>query len=262
VREKKKSISNLPPPAFLLPVPCRTSLLASSSKLSVNYTATFLKMCHGHPRYHACAHTSLIWYYCPSAKIDLETGYETPCRNATFAPAQSSSLSCPLKNCQFADKGGSWVCCKCNQGPNTQGWCSTPMTDIQDDLDALSLGGDQRTCDHGCCDDCKRFGKLVDIESNPAGANVYIIGPSRSPSPEKRVVETRKGRSRKYAYGTSSRSHRCESPYALMKGLSLDKSSESGSTAASASSSSSSSYDYRSKKSKPSKKNHKSKSRN
>lgn len=120
-------------------------------------------MCHGHPRYHECAHTSLVWYYCPSAKIDLETGYETPCRNTTFAPAQSSSLSCPLKNCQFADKGGSWICCKCNQGPNTQGWCSTPLTDIQDDMGSLRIGGDQRTCDHGCCDDCRRFGSLTQI---------------------------------------------------------------------------------------------------
>ncbi|KAH0521820.1 hypothetical protein TsFJ059_005757 [Trichoderma semiorbis] len=198
-------------------------------------------MCHGHPRCHSCAHTSLVWYYCPSAHIDLETGFETPCRNVSFAPAQSSPLSCPLKNCQFVDKGGSWICCKCGQGPNTQGWCSTPITSVQDDLDSLQLEDDQRTCDHGCCDDCKRF------------------GPSRSPSPEKRVVESRKGRSRKYGYGASSRSHRCESPYAMMKGLSLDKGSESGSTAAS--SSSSSSYDYRSKKSKPSKKSHKSKSR-
>ncbi|KAH8120815.1 hypothetical protein ACSS6W_009840 [Trichoderma asperelloides] len=198
-------------------------------------------MCHGHPRYHECAHTSLVWYYCPSAKIDLETGYETPCRNTTFAPAQSSSLSCPLKNCQFADKGGSWICCKCNQGPNTQGWCSTPLTDIQDDMGSLRIGGDQRTCDHGCCDDCRRF------------------GPSRSPSPERRVTDSRKGRSRKYAYGTSSRNAGCESPYAMMKGLSLDKNLESGSTAAY--SSSSSSYDYRSKKSKSSKKSHKSKSR-
>ncbi|KAH6603150.1 hypothetical protein Trco_007925 [Trichoderma cornu-damae] len=116
-------------------------------------------MCHGHPRYHSCAHTSLIWYYCPSAHIDLETGFETPCRNVSFAPAQSSSLSCPLKNCQFVDKGGSWICCKCNQGPNTQGWCSTPVTPVQDDLDSLGLGDEgQRTCDHGCCDDCKRFG--------------------------------------------------------------------------------------------------------
>ncbi|KAL7921268.1 hypothetical protein ACQKWADRAFT_127878 [Trichoderma austrokoningii] len=198
-------------------------------------------MCHGHPRYHECAHTSLVWYYCPSAKIDLETGYETPCRNATFAPAQSSSLSCPLKNCQFADKGGSWICCKCNQGPNTQGWCSTPLTDITDDIGSLRIGGDQRTCDHGCCDDCRRF------------------GPSRSPSPERRVAESRKGRSRKYTYGSSSRNHGCDSPYSMMKGLSLDKNSESGSTAVS--SSSCSSYDYRSKKLKSTKKSLKSKSR-
>ncbi|EHK49483.1 hypothetical protein TRIATDRAFT_189580 [Trichoderma atroviride IMI 206040] len=186
-------------------------------------------MCHGHPRYHECAHTSLVWYYCPSAKIDLETGYETPCRNATFAPAQSSSLSCPLKNCQFAYKGGSWICCKCNQGPNTQGWCSTPLADTPDDLGSLRIGSDQRTCDHGCCDDCRRF-----------------------------VTESRKGRSRKYTYGTSSRNHGCDTPYAMMKGLSLDKTSESGSAAVS---SSSCSYDYRSKKLKSSKKSHKSKSR-
>ncbi|PTB63328.1 hypothetical protein BBK36DRAFT_1126802 [Trichoderma citrinoviride] len=115
-------------------------------------------MCHGHPRYHSCAHTSLVWYYCPSAHIDLETGFETPCRNVSFAPAQSSALSCPLKNCQFVDKGGSWICCKCNQGPNTQGWCSAPIANVSDDLDSLRLDDEQRTCDHGCCDECRRFG--------------------------------------------------------------------------------------------------------
>lgn len=220
-------------------------------------------MCHGHPRYHECAHTSLVWYYCPSAKIDLETGYETPCRNATFAPAQSSSLSCPLKNCQFADKGGSWICCKCNQGPNTQGWCSTPLADIPDDLGSLRIGSDQRTCDHGCCDDCRRFGsstqRFLPLSLLSFGqVNRLMIGPARSPSPERRVTESRKGRSRKYTYGTSSRNHGCDTPYAMMKGLSLDKTSESGSAAAS---SSSCSYDYRSKKLKSSKKSHKSKSR-
>ncbi|PTB72314.1 hypothetical protein M440DRAFT_1096379 [Trichoderma longibrachiatum ATCC 18648] len=115
-------------------------------------------MCHGHPRYHSCAHTSLVWYYCPSAHIDLETGFETPCRNVSFAPAQSSALSCPLKNCHFVDKGGSWICCKCNQGPNMQGWCSAPIANAPDDLDSLRLDDEQRTCDHGCCDDCRRFG--------------------------------------------------------------------------------------------------------
>ncbi|KAL7941330.1 hypothetical protein V8C42DRAFT_182399 [Trichoderma barbatum] len=139
-----------------------TSYTCSFSSIT-NYHS--LKMCHGHPRYHSCAHTSLVWYYCPSAHIDLETGFETPCRNVSFAPAQSSPLSCPLKNCQFVDKGGSWICCKCNQGPNTQGWCSTPMANIQDDLDSLQLEDVQRTCDHGCCDDCKRFGTLATLGS-------------------------------------------------------------------------------------------------
>ncbi|KAF7553828.1 hypothetical protein G7Z17_g3344 [Cylindrodendrum hubeiense] len=66
-------------------------------------------MCHGHPRHHPCAHTSINWHYCPSALIDLETGYETPCQHTTFAPAQSISSDCPLQNCQFKDKGGTWT---------------------------------------------------------------------------------------------------------------------------------------------------------
>lgn len=116
-------------------------------------------MCHGHPRHHPCAHTSINWHYCPSALIDLETGYETPCRNTTFAPAQPISTDCPLQNCQFKDKGGSWTCCSCKQGPNTRGWCTMPMSRVQRNPESMAFEEMESTCDHGCCTQCIRAGE-------------------------------------------------------------------------------------------------------
>lgn len=124
--------------------------ILSSQPVPVNH---IIVMCHGHPRYHSCAHTSMKWHYCPSASIDLETGYQTPCHNVSFAPSQGSSASCPLQTCHFKEKGGRWMCCQCKQGPNTQGWCTSTQT---------MLGGDCAsyvTCDHGCCNKCIRLGK-------------------------------------------------------------------------------------------------------
>jgi hypothetical protein len=113
-------------------------------------------MCHGHPRYHSCAHTSMVWYYCPSASIDLQTGYEAPCRNVTLAPSQASRTSCPLSVCYFKEKGGQWTCCQCKQGPNLQGWCTMPLGLSNGDVNLSSQL--QMTCDHGCCKSCKKSG--------------------------------------------------------------------------------------------------------
>ncbi|KAK4032006.1 hypothetical protein C8A01DRAFT_20863 [Parachaetomium inaequale] len=79
-------------------------------------------MCHGHPRYYSCSHQSVTWHYCPSALIDLETGYETPCSNITFAASQPSTSKCPLANCDFHNTGSDkWKCCQCG-GQNSSGW--------------------------------------------------------------------------------------------------------------------------------------------
>ncbi|KAK5996135.1 hypothetical protein PT974_04563 [Cladobotryum mycophilum] len=204
-------------------------------------------MCHGHPRYHPCSHTSLNWYYCPSASIDLETGYENPCRNVSFAPAQSSHLSCPLQHCYFSDKEGSWICCMCNQGPNTRGWCATPIVGGDDDMDSYKQEG-QKTCDHGCCDNCLR------------------ADPSPSPPPEKRRRDIRKAasKSRKCGHKSSSSQRHCDPPFSLMGGLSLDKPQEESATALPTMSSEQDNptykieLDYRSKKPKTSKKSQKS----
>ena len=115
-------------------------------------------MCHGHPRYHPCSHTSINWYYCPTALIDLETGYETPCSNVSFAPAQTTKLDCPLKHCDFKGKGGLWICCSCKQGPNTHGWCMMPRSRLRRNSDTFAVEEIQTTCDHGCCKECTRFG--------------------------------------------------------------------------------------------------------
>ncbi|KAL6920957.1 hypothetical protein FSST1_004983 [Fusarium sambucinum] len=140
-------------------------------------------MCHGHPRHHPCAHTSINWHYCPSALIDLETGYETPCSKMSFAAAQPTKSDCPLQNCQFKSKGGSWTCCACQQGPNTQGWCTKPLSRLTMNPESFSLETVETTCDHGCCSECVRY--------------------------EMAFSEIRRGSaSRKFGYGSATKSHR------------------------------------------------------
>ncbi|KAI1800436.1 hypothetical protein F4811DRAFT_556804 [Daldinia bambusicola] len=82
-------------------------------------------MCHGHPHYHPCSHTSVKWLYCPEAMFDLDTGYETPCSNPIYSTPQPTNVDCPLQNCNFKALMGSWNCCVCGKGPNTQGWCTS-----------------------------------------------------------------------------------------------------------------------------------------
>ncbi|TDZ35599.1 hypothetical protein C8034_v000660 [Colletotrichum sidae] len=156
-------------------------------------------MCHGHPRWHPCSHTSINWHYCPSALIDLETGVETPCTHLSYATAQPSNADCPLVNCQFKAMGGSWTCCQCGQGPNTQGWCMMPRTPHNTHgMDAET----SRTCDHGCCVDCVRY---------PT---------TRAATPDMTFSELRKGTaSRKFGYGSATRSHRRGSALSKISGF-------------------------------------------
>ncbi|KAI1749694.1 hypothetical protein F4782DRAFT_549473 [Xylaria castorea] len=103
-------------------------------------------MCHGHPHYHPCSHTSVKWLYCPEAIFDLSTGYETPCANPIYSTAQPVNSDCPLQNCNFKALKGSWTCCVCGQGPNAQGWCTVlrramnwnPVTKSMENMDVPS----------------------------------------------------------------------------------------------------------------------------
>lgn len=124
-------------------------------------------MCRGHPKHHRCAHTSVSWYYCPSAHLDMFTGAVSPCGNPIMSDSQPTKAGCPLQHCRFAAKGGSgagggWVCCQCGRGPNTRGWCAQRMTAAQvvglDPGEEVLAGQLQATCDHGCCDDCTGTG--------------------------------------------------------------------------------------------------------
>ncbi|KAF4975053.1 hypothetical protein FZEAL_8122 [Fusarium zealandicum] len=206
-------------------------------------------MCHGHPRHHPCAHTSINWHYCPSALIDLETGYETPCSNISFAAAQPTTTDCPLQNCQFKNKGGSWTCCSCQQGPNTQGWCTMPLSRFEMNRDSFSVEAVETTCDHGCCSQCIRYGS------------------SRDATPDMTFSEMRRGSaSRKFGYGSASKSHRRGSAFSLTGGFpSVSEEESSSSPSTSKSSSGGSGYkvdlDYTSSKAKSSKKRHKGKTR-
>lgn len=162
-------------------------------------------MCHGHPRDHPCAHTSINWYYCPTANIDLDTGFETPCNNVSFAPPQRSTLDCPLQLCGFKDKGGNWLCCECKQGPNSLGWCTMPTRIMSQSLNSTSFG-EQRltTCDHGCCRDCVSLGTS---ESRVYRGRLTTVAPTQGPSPEMSLSDMRRGSTSRKGYG-SSRTYR------------------------------------------------------
>ncbi|KAL2175174.1 uncharacterized protein P884DRAFT_228764 [Thermothelomyces heterothallicus CBS 202.75] len=112
-------------------------------------------MCHGHPYHHTCGHQSVNWHYCPSALIDLETGYETPCHNTTFAASQASASPCPLANCDFRSAGsGGWTCCKCG-GRNDSGWCVNASPEPRWEMNPVTNEWEWLDrCDHGCCRSC------------------------------------------------------------------------------------------------------------
>ncbi|KAI0427241.1 hypothetical protein F5Y09DRAFT_333513 [Xylaria sp. FL1042] len=153
-------------------------------------------MCHGHPHFHPCSHTSVKWLYCPEANFDLSTGYGAPCANPIYSTAQPVKTDCPLKNCNFKALKGSWSCCVCGQGPNTQGWCTVlrgamswnPLTQRMENMDV--------PCGHGCCGKCSRY---------PS---------SRGSTPEMSFAEVRKGRSSRKSHGSNRNSgHRRPSAY-------------------------------------------------
>ncbi|KAI1499555.1 hypothetical protein F5X99DRAFT_273194 [Biscogniauxia marginata] len=151
-------------------------------------------MCHGHPHYHPCSHTSVKWLYCPEAIFDLDTGYETPCSNPIYSKPQPTTLDCPLQNCNFKVLKGSWNCCVCGKGPNTQGWCT--MLRHRVDFNPLTgrVENMELPCGHGCCSMC-------------SGSSA-----SRSSSPEMSFSEVRKGKSSRKAYGSSRSSANKRSP--------------------------------------------------
>ncbi|KAL0932596.1 uncharacterized protein CTRU02_211559 [Colletotrichum truncatum] len=167
-------------------------------------------MCHGHPRWHPCSHTSINWHYCPAALIDLETGVETPCTHLSYAAAQSSNSDCPLLNCQFKAMGGNWTCCQCGQGPNTQGWCTMPKQ--PQDINGM-FTEEVKTCDHGCCSECERY-CMTCVETS-----------------DMTFGELRKGTaSRKFGYSSAIRSHRRGSALSNISGLlAMDEEAEASS---------------------------------
>ncbi|KAM3507902.1 hypothetical protein MY11210_006964 [Beauveria gryllotalpidicola] len=154
-------------------------------------------MCRGHPKHHRCAHTSVSWYYCPSAYLDMGTGAVSPCGNPIMNDSQPTKAACPLQHCRFSTKGSSWVCCQCNQGPNTQGWCTQKLTTQQIGLDPRASSQLQMTCDHGCCENCTGLGSdgtfatswsanssSYDSASSPTsssdGTNTWVSSPPSS----------------------------------------------------------------------------------
>ncbi|KLP07507.1 Uncharacterized protein Y057_12946 [Fusarium fujikuroi] len=155
---------------------------------------------------------------------------------------QPTTSDCPLQNCEFKSKGGSWTCCSCQQGPNTQGWCTMPMSRMTMNPESFSVESVETTCDHGCCSKCVQYGS------------------SRDASPEMTFSEIRKGSaSRKFGYSSATKSHRRGSAFSLPASGEESTPSPSTSKSSSASSGYKVGMEYTSGKAKSSKKRHKSK---
>ena len=168
-------------------------------------------MCHGHPHCHSCGHQSVTWHYCPSALIDLETGYETPCPNITFAGSQASTASCPLANCDYSSAGGGgWTCCQCG-GRNTSGWCTNLSPAPKWERNSVTNEWEWiERCDHGCCRSCIKDRKFdcasegVPRSHPPLGLLLVNLADTAAAS-ENPAESSRKGGGKK---GKESRKHR------------------------------------------------------
>ncbi|KAI1336346.1 hypothetical protein F5Y15DRAFT_204011 [Xylariaceae sp. FL0016] len=158
-------------------------------------------MCHGHPHIHACKHTSVKWLYCPEAVFDLNTGYETPCANPIYSAPQPSNVDCPLQNCNYKALKGSWTCCMCGSGPNTQGWCTVLRPGVDWNPLTKRMESMNLACGHGCCSKCARTSS------------------SQSASPELSFSEIRKGKSgrKSHSSGKSSGHHKHSTTYPVVE---------------------------------------------
>lgn len=115
-------------------------------------------MCVGHPKRHPCQHTSVTYNHCVAAHFDGATRVTTPCHNTTYAAPIDTESKCTNQLCFFEELGGSWICCKCGNGPNYVGWCTydNPRTEVN----AITQQVEQVTkCDHCCCWNCTPYGE-------------------------------------------------------------------------------------------------------
>lgn len=113
-------------------------------------------MCVGHPKRHPCQHTSVTYNHCVAAHFDGATRVTTPCHNTTYAAPIDTESKCTNQLCFFQELGGSWICCKCGNGPNYVGWCTfdRPRTEVN----AITQQVEQVTrCDHCCCWNCTPY---------------------------------------------------------------------------------------------------------
>lgn len=112
-------------------------------------------MCLGIPLYHQCSHTSVWWYYCPSAKTGEHSGDIMFCNRPTWGHGQATDQLCPLTHCDWHNKPGPWQCCACHQGPNYLGWCSMLVQlPSRDKGSGKPVKSATTTCLHGCCENC------------------------------------------------------------------------------------------------------------
>lgn len=129
-------------------------------------------MCVGHPKRHPCQHTSVTYNHCVAAHFDGATRVTTPCHNTTYAAPIDTESKCTNQLCFFEELGGSWICCKCGNGPNYVGWCTfdNPRTEVN----AITQQVEQVTkCDHCCCWNCTPYCESTARGSTAAGHDEY-----------------------------------------------------------------------------------------
>lgn len=132
-------------------------------------------MCVGHPKRHPCQHTSVTYNHCVAARFDRDARLTTPCHNTTYAAPVDTGSKCTNQLCFFEELGGSWVCCRCDNGPNAVGWCvfSRPRTEVN----AITGQAEHLTaCDHCCCWNCSPYRECLSVPVGEGHGEVARVG--------------------------------------------------------------------------------------
>ncbi|KAL5606862.1 hypothetical protein BROUX41_003239 [Berkeleyomyces rouxiae] len=140
-------------------------------------------MCHGLPHLHQCSHTSLKWNYCLGARLDLQTGYATPCSKRSIACIQPTMSKCQLKSCFFTDLGSRWTCCMCNSGPNGKGWCEAILVKYVKDPQTHGTKAVETFCSHGCCENCMQGSPDDDDDGGTTSKDIFSFDGRKGKGP-------------------------------------------------------------------------------
>jgi len=104
-------------------------------------------MCSVVRYHHRCGrHSTRSVHYCQNAPWG-RNGRQILCNNVSRTESNQTQSLCGYRECAHNSLGGYWMCCFCQQGPNTGGTCLLSYVDAY----RLTV-----VCEHRCCHSCWR----------------------------------------------------------------------------------------------------------